>query len=280
MRDRPQRPSDRSVPSDLPTTSSPLATIVREPLLHFVLAAAALFAIGAVLGPGDDLIEVSRAELDYRIMQVEAQEGPLTEEERRLVEEAYIDERVLIREARALGLEADERIDDILVQKMLHILSGDVIQPTDAELAAYYEANRERYMQDASVTVDELVLPLGGPFPRQIREGVQPEDLPDSVRIAYRLMRDLTREDISALFGESAARTTLAMESGAWVQAQISPRGEHWLRVRERSGSVVPPLEVVRDVVRADWIAEREQLRLLERVAELRSHYTVEVEGR
>jgi hypothetical protein len=36
----------------------------------------------------------------------------------------------------------------------------------------------------------------------------------------------------------------------------------------------------VRDVVRADWIAAQEQLRLLERVAELRSYYTVEVEGR
>jgi len=130
------------------------------------------------------------------------------------------------------------------------------------------------------VTVDELVLPLGGPFPRQIREGVQPESLPDSVRIAYRLMEDLTREDLAQLFGEDAARTALAMESGAWVQAALSPRGEHWLRVRERSGAVVPALEVVRDQVRSDWIAQQEQIRLLERVAELRSHYTVEVERR
>jgi hypothetical protein len=257
-----------------------LAAALREPLLHFLLLTVLLFGVGALIRPGGDVIEVSRAELDWRILQVEAQEGPLTEGERRLVEEAYIDERVLVREARALGLEADERIDDILVQKMLHVLSGDVIQPTDQELAAWYEANQERYTQDASVTVDEIVLPLGGPFPRQIREGVQPEDLPDSTRRAYRLMTDLTRDDLAALFGEDAARTTLAMESGAWVQASVSPRGEHWLRVRERSGSVVPPLEVVRDVVRADWIAAQEQLRLLERVAELRSYYTVEVEGR
>lgn len=259
---------------------SRLSAALREPLLHFVLLTGALFAIGALFDSEDDVIRVSRAELDWRIMQVEAQEGPLTEEEKGLVEEAYIDERVLIREARANGLEADERIDDILVQKMLHVLSGDVIQPTDEELTAFYEANRERWAQDASVTVDELVLPLGGPFPRQIREGVPPEDLPDSVRVSYRLMTDLGREDLAALFGEDAARTTLAMESGAWVQATITPRGEHWLRVRERSGSFVPPLDVVRDVVRADWIAAREQARLLERVAELRSFYTIEVEGR
>jgi hypothetical protein len=245
-----------------------------------VLLAACLFGLGALLRPGDDVIEVTSEELEWRVLQVEAREGPLSDDERRLVEEAYIDERVLIREARALGLEADERIDDILVQKMLHILSGDVIQPTEEELAGFYEANRGRYAASASVTVDELVLPLGGPFPRQIREGVPPEELPESARVDHRLMTDLTQDDLARLFGEDAARTTLAMESGAWVQAAVTPRGEHWLRVRERSGSTIPPLSVVRDMVRLDWIAEREQARLLERVAELRVDYTVVVEGR
>lgn len=255
--------------------------VAREPLTHFALLAGALFALGALVGPRGNVIEVTRAELDYRIMQVEAREGSaLSPEERRLVEEAYIDERVLVREARALGLDADERIDDILVQKMLHILSGDVIQPTDEELARFYEENRERYAVPAAVTVDELVLAPGAPFPRQIREGVQPEELPESARVAHRLMTDLTEEGLAALFGEDAARTTLAMETGAWVQAAVTPRGEHWLRVRERSGSTVQPLAVVRDMVRLDWIAEREQALLLERVAQLRASYTVVVEGR
>jgi hypothetical protein len=254
---------------------------LREPLTHFVLAAAGLFGVGAIFRQGAEVIEVSAAELEWRVMQVEAREGvSLTDEERRLVEEAYIDERVLIREARALGLEADERIDDILVQKMLHILSGDVIQPTDEELLAFYQSEPERYARDASVTVDELVLPVGAAFPPQIRDGVPPEELPEDTRVAYRLMTDLTLDDLVRLFGADAARTTFAMESGAWVQATVTPRGEHWLRVRERSGATVPPFAVVRDMVRYDWIAEREQARLLERVAELRASYRIVVEGR
>jgi len=266
---------------DTAPAPSLLARALREPLTHFVLLAAALFVPGAFFRAGEDVIAVSGAELEWRVRQVEAQEGaPLSDEDRRLVEEAYIDERVLIREARALGLEADERIDDILVQKMLHVLSGDVIQPTEQELADFYAANRERYATDGSVTVDELVLPVGGPFPPQIREGVLPEDLPESARVDYRLVPDLTPAALASLFGEDAARTALAMESGAWVQAAVTARGEHWLRVRERSGSTIQPLSVVRDMVRLDWIAEREQVRLLERVAELRAHYRVVVEGR
>ena len=94
-----------------------------------MLLAAGLFAVAAVIGSRDDVIEVSREEIEWRILQIEANEGALlTDDQRRLVEEAYIDERVLIREAQELGLVVDERIDDILVQKMLHVLSGDVIE--------------------------------------------------------------------------------------------------------------------------------------------------------
>jgi hypothetical protein len=39
--------------------------------------------------------------------------------------------------------------------------------------------------------------------------------------------------------------------------------------------AVPRPLEVVREMVRLDWIAEEEEQRLAERVAEIRARYTV-----
>jgi len=249
--------------------------------VHFTALAAALFVAAAVLRRDDDRIDVSRAELDYRISQVEAREGTtLSPDERQLVEEAYIDERVLILEARAMGLDADERIDDILIQKMLHILSGDVIQPTDAELATYYEENRERFATDASVTVDEVVVPSGQMLPRALLLGGSPEELPPGSVVDHRVMERLTSDDLAQIFGDQGAATVVSAETGDWWEAMQSARGAHWVRIRERFGSVVPPLEVVRDVVRLDWIAEREQGLLLDRVAQLRSNYTVVVEGR
>jgi len=104
---------------------SAVKAVVREPLFHFLLLAAALFVVGSLFTRSDDVIEVSREEIEWRILQVEAGRGTrLTDDERRLVEQQYIDERVLVREAQTMGLSADERIDDILVQKMLHVLSG------------------------------------------------------------------------------------------------------------------------------------------------------------
>ncbi|MGE0158879.1 MAG: hypothetical protein AB7T31_05660 [Gemmatimonadales bacterium] len=252
-----------------------LAKALREPLLHFAALAGALFAIAGVVRRDDDVIEVSRQELDWRIEQVEAQEGALSPEERLLVEEAYIDERVLIREARAMGLEADERIDDILVQKMLHILSGDVIQPTEDELAAFYEQNRESYAVDAAVTVDEVVVPEGGELPRALFEGTAPEDLPPGAVTSHRVVERLTFDDLAQMYGAQGATTVSRAETGDWWQV-----GARWVRVRERFGRLIPPLDVVRDAVRLDWIAAREQARLLDRVAQLRTAYTIVVEGR
>jgi len=41
----------------------------------------------------------------------------------------------------------------------------------------------------------------------------------------------------------------------------------------------VPALDVIRETLRLDWIAEQEDRRLLARVAELRQRYEIRVEG-
>jgi hypothetical protein len=253
---------------------------LREPLLHFVALAAVLFGVSALLGPGDDVIEITRDEIEWRVLQVEAQEGqPLTEDERQLILERFIDERVLVREAQAMGLAEDERIDDILVQKMLHVLSGDVIQPSDEELGAYYAVNFERYATEETVTVDEIVLPAGVPVPRDVIAGTEPAEVTDGGLIASRVMPRLSFDDLAQIFGETAASLVFEADVGAWVDAYESVRGQHWFRVRERTEATVPPLEVVREAARLDWIAEQEDRRLLARVAELRARYDVIVEG-
>ena len=249
---------------------------MREPLFHFVLLTAALFALAALFGPGSDVIEVSREEIEWRILQIEAEEGKyLTDDERRQVEELYLDERVLVREAQALGLAADERIDDILIQKMLLVLSGDVIQPSDEELASYYAGNLERYVRSPTVTIDELVVTEGDPLPPALREGAEPEDLPEGSILVHRVMPRLDLRDLGLLFGAEGADLIFGADEGAWVDAYRSVRGQHWFRIRERLAAETRPLADVRDVVRMDWIAEDEDRRLSSRVAELRARYTV-----
>jgi hypothetical protein len=185
---------------------------------------------------------------------------------------------VLVREAQAMGLSADERIDDILVQKMLHVLSGDVIRPSEDELEAYYTAKLEWYARSPAVTVDELVVAEGAPLPSALRKGLEPEQLPEDSMVGHRVMARLDHNDLVLLFGAEGADLIFDADDGAWVAAYESVRGRHWFRIKQRFASETPPLEQIGDVVRNDWIAENEEERLASAVSELRARYTVVIE--
>ncbi len=161
---------------------------------------------------------------------------------------------------------------------MLHVLSGDVIQPSDNELAMYYLGNVERYERAPAVTIDELVVVEGDPLPPALLDGVEPEDLPTGSAIGHRVMPRLDLSDLGFLFGAEGADLIFGADDGAWVDAYRSVRGQHWFRIKERFAAETPPLVDVRDFVRMDWITEYEDRRLLSRVAELRARYTVIVE--
>jgi hypothetical protein len=260
-----------------------LSRALREPTVQFSLAAAVLFGVAALVGSRNErIIEISRADLDWLVMQAEmAQGGALDAELRQQVEDAYIDQQVLVREALAMGLDDDERIDDILAQKMLHVLSGEVIQPTDAELEAYYQANAARYALEATLSVDEVVVPPGAPdpmaLPQELAAGLAPEVLVGGALLAHRPMASVTTADLAQLFSPSLAAQAATAELGAWLGPHVTVRGQHWIRVNTREEATPLPLEAVRDQVRLEWVAEQEALRLAERLAELRAGYTVRI---
>jgi hypothetical protein len=181
----------------------------------------------------------------------------LSEEERQRAEEAYIDEQILAREARARGLDDDENIRSILYQKMLHVLSGEVREPTEEEMRQYLDSHRARYALRPAVTVED---------------GVGPEG-----RRRKTVLTRVTEGELAWSFGEETAAMIFRAEPGRWVGPHQSAEGEHWFRVIERfTGAGAPPLEAIRDQVRFDWMAQAEGALLAERVAELRKRYQVQ----
>lgn len=265
---------------------APLTRALREPTVSFLLAAALLFLLSWLFGSGGEpSIVIDPEDMAWRIEQVEVARGAtLSPELRREVEQAYIDEQVLVREALAMGLDDDPRIHDILAQKMLHVLSGDVIQPTSEELRGYYRENLARYTPGTTLSVDEIVVrpdvPNPAALPAPLRAGGEPEDLLGEEVVTHRVMDALTTGDVAALFDEALAESAFAAQPGDWVGPHESVRGRHWLRVNERIEPDPLPFEGVREQVRLDWIGEREQVMLDARVEELRGEYVIEIMGR
>ena len=266
------------------TTSQPsfFQRALREPVVHFTLIAAIFFLVTEFVSSGGrEVIEIDRQEVAWRIQQIEG-DTPLSEEERRLAERSYIDEQILAREARILGFDDDQRIRSILSQKMLHILSGGVIQPTEAELRAYYKENELRYVRGPSVTVDEVVVMAGGSgtLPPERGTGLDVERFAENERLRHAVLTEGTIDDLSLVFGPETAAKVFEAEPGVWVGPQQTTLGEHWFRVTDRFDEVIPPaFDAILGQVRFDWIGEKEEALLQERIAELRELYSVKFIG-
>jgi hypothetical protein len=235
---------------------------LREPTLHFTFLAGLLFLAGAAARSCNrPVVEIDPRSVELRIRQLERGRGSsLREAERRRAEEAYIDEQILAREARARGLDDDEKIRAILYQKMLHVLSGEVREPTEDELRQHLETHRARYAARPAVTVEDVVGPGG--------------------RVRQTVLTRVTEGELAWSFGEETAARVFQAETGRWVGPHESAEGEHWFRVIDRfPGADAPPLEAIREQVRFDWMAQREEALLAARVAELRQRYRVQFKG-
>ena len=257
-----------------------LRRVLREPTFHFTLLAALLFLVTAVVkSQRREVIEIDRRDVERRILRIESGQGAsLSAEERELAERGYIDEQILAREARIRGVDDDETIRSILHQKMLHILSGAVIQPTETELEAYYEDNRQRYAPPAVVTADEVVVVESGSgtLPAELEAGLDPEDAAINGRLEHTVLKRVTMDELSWAFGAETAVMVFTADLGEWIGPHRTARGEHWFRVNDRFLSAEPAsLDSIRGRVRYDWIGDREAALLEERVAELREQYSV-----
>ena len=143
-------------------TKTIVGRVMNEPTMHFFIIAVVIFMVYEISNiRSKDIVEIDQREIDARILMQEMASGqPLTPDQEEFIASSYVEEQILVKEAIELGLDNDARIHDMLAQKMRHVLSGDIIQPTPSELESFYNTNREYYRVLSSVSVDELVLDL------------------------------------------------------------------------------------------------------------------------
>jgi hypothetical protein len=228
----------------------------------------------------ENLLEVDQREIDARVFIQEMTTGqPLNDEQRQFIASNYVEEQILVREAIALGLNNDARIHDMLAQKMRHVLSGDVIQPTTDDLNSYYEENLERYRTLPLVSVNELVLNTQDELSAEVQafldSGSDAEMILSATAGNEAPLPNVNRIDLANIFSPEFSEQVFNAESESWVGPYISNRGQHWLKVTERSEANLPPLNEITDRVRLDWIAEEEEILLQQEVDKLWDQYTI-----
>jgi hypothetical protein len=257
--------------------------LAQEPTVHFFLMAVVIFVIYAISQTNrENLLEVDQREIDARVFIQEMTTGqPLNDEQRQFIASNYVEEQILVREAIALGLDNDARVHDMLAQKMRHVLSGDVIQPAADDLNSYYEENLERYRTLPLVSVNELVLNTQDELSAEVQafldSGSDAEMILAATAGDEAPLPNVNRIDLANIFSPEFSEQVFNAESESWVGPYSSNRGQHWLKIIERSEANLPPLNEITDRVRLDWIAEEEEILLQQEVDKLWNQYTIVV---
>lgn len=249
------------------------AKFLQEPLVLFALIAALLFGTSALFSPGDkNVLLIDSDEVEARLFLEELNSGePLSASERQAITAGYIEEEALVLEALARGLDKDSRIRSLLAQKMRHVMSADIIQPSSSQLTEFYRNNIARYRQSALYEIEELV--LAHDDSRAVEEVLAAEPF------LARPLPTLSESDLASIFSEEFAAqvviTGVTGEADDWSGPFLSNRGKHWLRVTASHPETTPEFVEVVERVRLDWIAAEEENQQRLQVKKLVEQYEI-----
>lgn len=266
---------------------------VREPLLHFVLIGALLFAVTAVRQEKSEHseIRISAGEVAQlaAFWETQSQRKPSAAELQGLIEER-IDEEVLAREAVRLGLDRDDVIVRRRLAQKMAFVSDDlalVSEPAETELRAYFEAHREIYtvpdlyaLRHVYFNPDRHGMALDTDAQRALQRltrGANADEVGDPFMLP-RELADVSRDDIARDFGSIFADAVTASAPGAWTGPVRSPFGVHLVKLESHTPPTTARFEDVRDLVREAYLSQKQREANVAMRAKLRRQYRIVVE--
>jgi hypothetical protein len=216
-------------------------SLLREPLVVFVLLGAAIFAADGALRRDDDTIRITSPVRQELARSLQARLGRAPEPQEQAAElELWKQGQALYREGMKMGLlERDPSVRAHIAAQLLQIArERDVLPPaTDAQLHDFLDRHRSVYTLPAAFDFEQVFVSQTHPDARAqgeqllatLRGGASPEGLGDWFPRGARFTGE-SQQDVSALFGEEAAKEMPGYAIGEWHMV-AAPRGFHLLRV-------------------------------------------------
>ncbi|HKV77649.1 MAG TPA: peptidyl-prolyl cis-trans isomerase [Candidatus Sulfotelmatobacter sp.] len=248
--------------------------IVRDPLFHFLLLGAAIFAIYGIVKrhstdkPGEIVVTAGTVE-NLVTGFIRTWQRPPTEEELRGLVRDYIREEAAYHEALAMGLDRDDMIVRRRLRQKLEFLSDDLAsrtQPSDNDLQAFLWAHPELFQKETLFSFQQIYLNPqihGRNLKRDesrllnlLQKIAQQPDLAvlgDPFLLPQRF-QDMSLSDVKKTFGEQFASGLSRLPIDQWQGPVSSSYGAHFIFLSQRSESYLPALADVRDQVRREWL--------------------------
>lgn len=270
-------------------SSSPKPAVpdwMREPLLHFVVLGALLFAIdGFIAGRADDprVIYVDAAvDGEARKVFKDARGREPNEEELYALRRVWLDNEVLYREGVALQLDrGDPAIRDRVVFKALSMVDAGLKLPPvdDRILREWFERNRAKYDEPARYDFEEAVL-AGDTSESALREFVAAlnSGTPGEAKAGLRVFKGRPQANLVQSYGPDFAKALDAAPVGEWRVMQAKG-GVHVMRLQAITPPKAAVFENLGGTVMQDWVDATMAEQRTAAVRALAKKYTVKVEA-
>jgi hypothetical protein len=272
----------------------------QEPLLHFVLIGALLYAAYHFASPRAAEVDAGR---DHRIVLTQddlvqmtltwrAQGRPMpTAQQMGNLIEARVREEVLFREALALGLDKDDTIVKRRLAQKMDFLAEDLstlAEPTPQELKTWFEAHPQRFALPPRLSFRHHYFSPDKRAARAFDDARRALPQPDKAGAADAPIAgdpfmfqdryvDQSAEQLAALFGPNFARALVESSPGRWQGPVESGYGWHLVFVEEITPGRVPAFEEIEPQVKREWIATRRAEAKQKMYETLRARYEVVV---
>ncbi len=275
---------------------------LREPLVHFLLIGLTVFAVYAYMHRGRGGVESSRQivlsldelqQMDtYFVSQWHRQPTPA---EFQAMVEDNVREKVLYREALAMGLDKDDTIVERRMAQKMQFLAEDVAaahEPSTAELKAWFDKNTSKFALPSRYSFRHLYFSI-----RQARNkrsdrrakalnqiAGQPEDSKLAASLADQFMfqdyyGDRAPEALAKEFGPQFVVALEKLKPGSWQGPIESGYGWHLVYVDTVIPGRIPAMEEIESDVKTAWLGEQKATAWQKAYAEMRAKYIVLLPG-
>ena len=266
-------------------SSTPFVSrLLREPLLHFALLALLIFAVNWLLGQDDkELIVVDRATQEFLFeREQELLLRELQEEEKQALLDSFIEDELLVREARKRGFTDNSRVRALLIQNMRFFLREDVRIPSEEELQQFFADNLDTFSTPGAISYDQVFFQNPDSIPpstlEDLQSGADFQTMGDRNPLGPLPLVKATQRNIAASFGSAEATKILAIDDRDWHGPFFSSIGAHFLRIRERHEAVQPRFDDVQDWVAMQWELGQHRAKLERELDEIKKNYLIQIE--
>jgi hypothetical protein len=256
-------------------------SFIREPLLHFLLAAAALLALDFWTRPlRKPVLEIQAAAVEAQSsMSAQRLGRPLTATERAAIADQLLEDEILFQEAQKRGMVTDNQVRSTLIAMMRSALKPVTAEPTDAELnATRSKLPRESTTLPQQISFEYVSYANAETIPAdllsKLRSGADPKSLGEPMQLANPLPPTY-RPQVERLLGNEFTEKVFVQPLNEWQGPINSSRGVFFIRVIARQSEQPLALEAIKPILESHWMNQKQGDAVAREVDLLKANYRI-----